>query len=236
VSASDTVEKVTSTPLPKEDPSVADERKAVRVSSRWRWISGFGALALVVALGVVITIRGASGFEVDAEWMEELVEHRSPWWEVPSLVMNFVGGGWFGVFVVPIGVTGALLLAKRRWAATYFLTTAIVSAALVQLLKNTFDRARPEEILIFSDFGSFPSGHVANAATLAVTLGILIPRAWVWIAGAVYVALMLLSRTYLGAHWFTDTIGGLVLGAAVSIIVWAPFAYQLVHERMALKR
>jgi undecaprenyl-diphosphatase len=150
--------------------------------------------------------------------------------------MNFVGGGWFGVFVVPLAVAGALFLAKRKWASVYFLVAAAVSAGIVQVLKNVFGRARPEEILIHSDFGSFPSGHVANAATIAVTIGILFPRLWVWIAGVAYVVLMLLSRTYLGAHWFTDTIGGLALGAAVALIVWAPFAYKLVHEQRTPKR
>jgi membrane-associated phospholipid phosphatase len=227
---------VTSSPLPSQHPTLAGERKAEAVSGNWRWISGLGAIGLVVVLGIVVTIRGASTFEADAEWMEEILEHRSPVWEVPSLVMDFVGGGWFGVFVVPIVTVLALLLARRRWAALYYAVSASVSVGIVQVLKNVFGRARPEQILIESDFGSFPSGHVANAATIAVTLGILFPRLWVWAAGAAYVALMLLSRTYLGAHWFTDTIGGLVLGAAVALIVWAPFAYRLVQERKAAKR
>ena len=55
---------------------------------------------------------------------------------------------------------------------------------MVQLLKNLFGRARPEDILVVSDFGSFPSGHVANAATIAVAIGMIVPNVWVWVAGA----------------------------------------------------
>ena len=42
---------------------------------------------------------------------------------------------------------------------------------------------------------------------------------------------MALSRTYLGAHWLSDTIGGLILGAGIAVIVWAPLAYRLARER-----
>ena len=227
---------MTPDPLTSQHPSPADVRKAARIARHWPLLSGLGALALVVALGLVVTIRGTQVLEVDAEWMEEVLEHRNVWWEVPSLVMNFVGGGWFGVFVVPVLTIAALLLFRRSWAAGYYAIAAALSAGLVQLLKHVFGRARPEDMLIASDFGSFPSGHVANAATIAVALGLLVPRLWVWIAGAAYVTLMVLSRTYLGAHWFTDTIGGLVLGGAIAVIVWVPFAHKLALERKASTR
>ena len=99
------------------------------------------------------------------------------------------------------------------------------------MLKNIFGRPRPEEILIPADFGSFPSGHTANAATMAVVLGLLLFRWWVWTAGALWVVLMALSRTYIGAHWVSDTIGGMILGAAVALLLWAPIATRLLEER-----
>jgi membrane-associated phospholipid phosphatase len=72
---------------------------------------------------------------------------------------------------------------------------------------------------------------VANAATLAVVIGIVLRRGWVWAAGIFYTILMMLSRTYLGAHWVSDTIGGVLVGAGVAVIVWAPFALRLERER-----
>jgi undecaprenyl-diphosphatase len=44
---------------------------------------------------------------------------------------------------------------------------------------------------------------------------------------------MAVSRTYLGAHWLSDTVGGLLIGAGVAVIVWAPLAYRIAREKQA---
>lgn len=208
------------------------EQAAKDVSRRWPLVSAAVALVAVIVLGVVITLRqGEIG--VDNAFLEEIVEHRNPAWEVPSRLMDFLGAGWFGVFVLPIAIIALLVALRRRTAALYFLISVASSAALVQVLKHTFGRARPDDILVTSDFGSFPSGHTANAATTAVVLGIVFARAWVWIAGALYTVAMALSRTYLGAHWLSDTIGGALVGVCVALIVWAPFAHRLLKENRA---
>lgn len=195
----------------------------------WRVAALATALVAVVVLGIIVTVRD-SPLELDAEWMEEVIEHRHPAWLIPSLVMNSVGGGILGALVIPLLTTVALALFGRPWGALYFLVASIVSAGLVQLLKALLGRSRPEQILVAADAGSFPSGHVANAATVAVALAFLVGRAWAWYAGLAWVILMALSRTYLGAHWVTDTVGGAVLGAAVALIVWTPFAARLGTE------
>lgn len=206
-------------------------REAARISRRWPLISGAAAVILVAGLGALIAVRGNLPSEVDAEWMEEIVEHRSPIWEAPALLMNNIGGGTIGVFVIPLLIIAVFCFFRRFTSALYFLIATVLSAGLVQLLKNIYVRPRPEDILVVSDIGSFPSGHSANAATMAVVLGFILRRAWVWVAGIVYTVVMVLSRTYLGAHWISDTVGGVVLGAAVAVIVWAPFAYRLHKER-----
>lgn len=200
-----------------------------RLRRRVPLISGAAAIVLAALLGVLIVLR--DGFiDIDEEWMQEILEVRGPIGETLALGMNYLGGGIIGVFVVPIGVAVILLLVKRPWASLFFVVASAASAGVVQILKHTFGRARPDEILVVSDFGSFPSGHTANAATIAVALGIIFPRVWVWIAGVAYTVLMLVSRTYLGAHWLTDTLGGVLVGAGVALILWAPFANRLFDE------
>lgn len=208
-----------------------DGSAARRVTRFWPLVTGGTAVLLAVILGLMISRRSSGRpLEIDTEWMAEIVEHRSPMWLVPALVMNYLGGGVLGVVVVPLGVLAALLLFRRPWAALYFVIAEVSSAGLVQLLKVTFGRARPGDIIVQADFGSFPSGHVANAATMALALAIIFPRVWMYVLGIVYSVLMMLSRTYLGAHWLTDTVGGLLLGAGVGVIVWAPLAARLEGE------
>jgi len=201
-----------------------------RIHRRRRLIAGGSALMLGILLGVVITLRGNTALEADAEWMEEVVEHRSTLWEVPSFVMDFLGGGLFAT-ILAVAITVLFIILKWRWTALYFAITSLVSSGLVQLLKAVLGRDRPEEIMLSIESGSFPSGHVANAATLAALLAIILWRWWVVAAGSVYVVLMALSRTYLGAHWVSDTVGGLLIGAGVALIVWAPFANRMLSER-----
>ncbi|HEV7957569.1 MAG: phosphoesterase PA-phosphatase [Microbacteriaceae bacterium] len=209
-----------------------EARQAAKVSHRWPLISAVVAVLLAVGLGAIIAYRGGNlPYSFDTEWMSEVVEHRGAAWDVPAQLMNTIGGGVVGVVVVPIGIVVLLCLLRRFWAALYFAVSSVLSAVLVQLLKGTFARPRPEDMLVAADLGSFPSGHVANAATMAVVLGFIVWRRWVWVAGAVYTVLMMISRTYLGAHWVSDTIGGLVLGAGVAVIIWAPLAQRLHRER-----
>jgi membrane-associated phospholipid phosphatase len=208
-----------------------------RIARRWPLISGAVAVLLAFLIGALILFRGEGRpIEADAEWMEEILEHRSPVWEVPALLMNFLGAGIAGVIVIPVVILGSLLFLRRPWAALFFLLATLVSSGLVQLLKSLFGRARPQDMIITSDFGSFPSGHVANAATMALALAIIFPWLWVWIAGAVYTVAMMVSRTYLGAHWLTDTIGGLLLGVGVVVVLWAPFAAKLDGENTISRR
>jgi undecaprenyl-diphosphatase len=208
-----------------------DIPQAARISRRWQLISASAAVGLVVGLGFIIAIRGKEQFAFDTEWMAEIVEHRSPLWLGPALFFNYAGGGIVGSFVVPLVIFLLLLAFRRPWGATYFAAASILSVVCVQILKQTVGRARPTEILVHADLGSFPSGHTANAATMAVVLGIVFPFVWVRVVGAAWAILMAVSRTYLGAHWLSDTIGGLLLGAGVAIIVWAPLAYRLERER-----
>lgn len=218
-----------SKPLPPDSPA------PYKVTRLWPVVSAVVALVLAIVIGLLVVVRANRlPFEIDTEWMDEILENRSPVLVAPSLFMNYLGGGVVAVFVIPIVVIVALLLFRRPWAALYFTVSIIASAAIVQVLKTLVGRPRPEDMLVVSDFGSFPSGHSANAATLAVTLGIVFVRVWIWIAGSLYTVIMMASRTYLGAHWLTDTIGGMLLGAGVAVLLWAPFAARLYRERSAL--
>lgn len=195
-----------------------------------------GAILVLAAcgLGALIFFR-AEPFGIDVAWNALLFNADIPLLTAFSQVMNFLGAGWFSIFALPIAIALVLVLLKRPWSAAFFITAQLASAGAVQVLKHLFGRARPEEIIVISDFGSFPSGHVANAATLATVAYILFPRLFVAIIGGVYVVLMAISRTALHAHWLTDTIGGALIGIGVVMIVAGIFAPKLIHERPGVR-
>jgi membrane-associated phospholipid phosphatase len=63
------------------------------------------------------------------------------------------------------------------------------------------------------DFG-FPSGHVATTAAWALGLAWSRRKPWQLGTAAIWIALVALSRMYLGRHFPADVIGGLVVGVA----------------------
>ena len=95
------------------------------------WL-GLGMLIAAILLGGGILFGlGDKPFGIDTAWQDFLVSVRGPILRSVSYGMNWLGGGWFGVFVVPIGIAALLFLLRRRWAALYFLAAEIVSAVIV---------------------------------------------------------------------------------------------------------
>lgn len=211
--------------------SVSETRPRVAASVTAFLITGAVLVALSCLLGWWIFSRGEEPFAVDVWWNTAMAELWHPALAGFSRVMNWVGGGWFGVLAVPIGGAVVLVVLRRPWAAAFFLAAEAVSAGLVQVLKHTFGRVRPEDILVVSDYGSYPSGHVANAATIAVAAVIIFPRVWVAVVGAAWIVLMAFSRTFLHAHWLSDTLGGALVGTGAALLVAAAFAVPMARER-----
>ena len=214
-----------------QNGAMTDARPRLRRRVVSLLVSGAVLVALSCLLGWWIFSRGNEPFAVDAWWNAAVAQMWHPALGGFSRVMNWIGGGWVGVLAVPIGGAIGLILLRRPWAAAYFLAAEAVSAAGVQVLKHAFGRVRPEDILIVSDHGSYPSGHVANAATIAAAAVVIFPRLWVVLVGAAWILLMAFSRTYLHAHWLSDTLGGALLGIGAALLVAAAFAVPMAGER-----
>lgn len=163
-------------------------------------------------------------------------------------ITNIGRSNWM---LIPAGSAVALALVLRRThqgfrnAAGYGLIASTVGFVFVSvggaglianLTKSILGRARPKlfdtlgafdfQLFAFnSDHASFPSGHATNIFAFVTVLAMLWSRGRVllytiaaWIAA---------SRILIGQHYFTDVVGGAILGTA--------FPY-LVRERFAARR
>jgi undecaprenyl-diphosphatase len=122
------------------------------------------------------------------------------------------------VFLEAAGV----FIRGRRELALELLAVSVAAEAVSAAVRLVVDRPRPElaqatDLLIAA---GFPSGHVGRAVVFAATTLIVVPwlqrhrGAWV-VIGVGLVALMAVARVSVSAHYSSDVVGGVVLGAAV---------------------
>lgn len=152
--------------------------------------------------------------------------------------------GSVGVMLPLIAVVLAWLLwhgCKRT--ARYWLATVVFAELLVQVLKFTLGRHRPLDLYAGNEAFSFPSGHATVSTVVLGFLAFLLARgqgrAWrvaVVAVAAVYVALVALSRLYLGAHWFSDVAGGASFGLAWVALVAMVYTHRGIAESLRPRR
>ncbi len=144
---------------------------------------------------------------------------------------------------VKIGLMALLLVAFplvwKRWHDWAFLLGALVLEVSVYGLSSWIvGRPRPDvERLSSAPTESYPSGHVAAAVTFYVGLALIVSwhterrdlRILAWTVGTIIPIAMVASRLYLGMHFVSDVIGGLVLGA-LSLVVALWVARRGVEE------
>jgi hypothetical protein len=110
---------------------------------------------------------------------------------------------------------------QTRRTSDHVLLTTLVASALPHVLKRVFDQERPDRLtarghlhgipLSGKRFDAFPSGHAVHIGALASAATVLPPaqRNTVWAVGGGLV----LTRIMLLAHWTSDVVVGLALGA-----------------------
>lgn len=135
-----------------------------------------------------------------------------------------------GDTIVVLGLSGvavvALLIVGKRRLALFMATVVLGQWALANGIKQLVGRARPEldPLAPFSGF-SFPSGHAAAAAATYLALALVVAAVkpnWntriVIATGVGIAAAVATSRAMLGVHWFSDVLGGVVLGWAWCLV------------------
>ena len=116
------------------------------------------------------------------------------------------------------------LVWHRSYRAAIAAAIAIIAGKIfVPVLKYGIQRPRPLELYQGAEGFSFPSGHATMSALIFGVLAVLVShsmgrwgRAVVYATCGIVVVAIAYSRVYLGVHWLSDVLGGLLFGTVMA--------------------
>lgn len=196
-----------------------------------------------VSLGAVVTfvLAVAVSFRfLDAQVAARARHLPDSVFEIFSWVTQIGSSRWYIAFSGGV----LLLLGMANWDAfsrriacrfrffCFWAMALLASVAgggiAINLLKRSIGRARPvyleslgsdafHPFAYMNSFASFPSGHAATSASVAVILIVFFPKQrWLWICLAILAAA---SRIIIREHYPSDVLAGLAFGAGASWLV-----------------
>lgn len=140
---------------------------------------------------------------------------------------------WGGA--VPALRARAAAMRAALWVPLFLFAVVAVSGLAADLIKVVAGRTRPKLLFLSgidhfawfgfqADYWSFPSGHATTAAALMLGLWYVWPR-WAPLYAAVAI-LIAAARVVICAHYLSDAVAGLAIGAATTWVIAGLFARQ----------
>ena len=150
-----------------------------RVKSRLRL--ALGLLAVVPVLGLLVAQTGAHRFD---EWLYSAINGLGPGPEVLWTILDPHTRNY--LVLIAVALAAAAVTSLRSVPATFarVLGSALLAWGLLEAVYSVYDRPRPEEVVAdpslnghsWAHLNSFPSGHMAITAALAVAVALRFPR------------------------------------------------------------
>lgn len=170
----------------------------------WGW---FVLLMVVLAHGEPLG--------VDLAVHDLMLALRNPLADYPMVALASLGD--WQILLPAIAVAMGYLLWRRRWmSVAHWLAALAFGLALTKLLGTTVHVVRPPAAS--SGFG-FPSVAVTMATISFGFFAVLIARelpgrsrVWPYLVCGAVVSVIGFARLYLGAHWLSDVVGGMLFG------------------------
>ncbi|MBI5220214.1 MAG: phosphatase PAP2 family protein [Candidatus Liptonbacteria bacterium] len=188
-------------------------------------------IVLVCCVGLALLGVGVHLFPVlnlDLAISQEIQEISPGWFEPLMATVSFFGTPWVAAASIILAALAFFFFSYRREALFILLT--FFADGTNSLLKLAVARPRPTASLVAvfqkASDPSFPSGHVEHYVVFfgflcVVILSLPEISRRIKIISSIFclglIALVSVSRMYLGAHWATDVLGGYLAGF---ILLW----------------
>ena len=212
----------------------------MRLNRNFLILSFFALVVSFIILSFLVVQHPVPNLDVQISLFIQKIQ--SPVLDQIMLGISFFGELPWSLIMV-LMVAGIFFIFKFRREA-YFITSILSSALVILGVKNIINRPRPTEFYVrlveINRFQSFPSGHVMSYI-LFFGFIIILMKNLKTIPNTIrqtitYISLFLLilipfSRIYLGAHWLSDTIGGVILG----LICLYPICYFYFKKETGIK-
>ena len=183
-------------------------------------------IVVAVFLGLLFTVRSTQVTSEDLEFSQIIFSHRTNILTGVLLFVTTLGNQ----LAIALGMLVlALLIMRKKWKTMLLFVGAIVfSTMLFAFLKNLVGRPRPDLIyqLITETSFSFPSGHTTTAFTLYPIIALIFgqmtknqkAQVGIFLFAILLASLVGISRVYLGVHYLTDVVGGMLIGLGTTIL------------------
>ncbi|TNC82224.1 MAG: phosphoesterase [Oleiphilus sp.] len=197
-------------------------------------------LLLIISLGSVCLWTWLSLYTPHLEFVNTLWLEFALSFEVDLLRKAFIfitalGDELFLQISFTIAVI-TLLISRQTAACLLLVFSGLTTSLLTHGMKAFFEIPRPDVFVLPLDSFAYPSGHSSGAMVLYGLIATLVAERitphsrWrIYLLFFIPAMLIGLSRVVLGAHWFSDVVAGLLIGAAICAA--ARIAYWYIHRR-----